>query len=99
MSWTAASDVPSGTWVVIATRYSMVSASWAGIGDVVMKLRCADSALWSVTHGRDDVRPGVARAGVVPQPTPPRSGQPACRYGASRGRRPSPGPRARVRGP
>jgi hypothetical protein len=28
-----------------------------------MKLRCADSAPWSVTHGRGDVRPGVARRG------------------------------------
>ncbi len=64
-----------------------------------MKLRCADSALWSVTHGCGDVRPGVARAGIAPRPTPARSGRPACRYRASRGRRPSRGPRARARVP
>jgi hypothetical protein len=30
-----------------------------------MKLRCADSALWSLTHGWGDVRLGVARAGSL----------------------------------
>jgi hypothetical protein len=57
-----------------------------------MKLRSADSALWSLTHGCGDVRQGIVRR-VAPRPTLPRFGRPACRYKASRGRRPSRGPR------
>jgi hypothetical protein len=41
MSWTAASDVPSGTWVVIVTRYSIVNPprlASADVADDVMKL-------------------------------------------------------------